>query len=213
MPSSSSSSPAGAPSGAAKASGGASLPSAWAPALLALALAVGAPRLLPLDTPASSWVQAHANKPFDSFAAFYPFYLAEHSDIRTKRMHYAGTASLVVVLCLNPELALPLGAAGAIGFAASPLLRGWPNGLLEFASMAAVYFATALWALRASRPGASPLRLAGTLLAPMVIAYGFAWVGHFAFEGNKPATFIYPAYSLLGDLRMFYEAVIGQQPR
>jgi hypothetical protein len=32
-----------------------------------------------------------------------------------------------------------------------------------------------------------------------LIGYGCAWVGHFFFEHNKPATFRYPAWSLLGD--------------
>ncbi len=38
-----------------------------------------------------------------------------------------------------------------------------------------------------------------------VIGYGFAWVGHFFFEKNKPATFKYPLYSFMGDWVMFYE--------
>ncbi len=32
-----------------------------------------------------------------------------------------------------------------------------------------------------------------------VIGYGFAWVGHFVFEKNRPATFQYPVYSLVAD--------------
>ncbi|MCC5856274.1 MAG: DUF962 domain-containing protein [Idiomarina sp.] len=43
------------------------------------------------------------------------------------------------------------------------------------------------------------------LLLP-VIGYGFAWVGHFVFEHNKPATFKYPGYSLLGDWVMYKDA-------
>ncbi len=39
----------------------------------------------------------------------------------------------------------------------------------------------------------------------LLIAYGFAWVGHFYFEHNKPATFIYPLYSLIGDFNLWYE--------
>jgi hypothetical protein len=43
-----------------------------------------------------------------------------------------------------------------------------------------------------------------------VIGYGFAWVGHFIFERNKPATFTYPLYSLLGDWVMFKDMLIGK---
>ena len=33
--------------------------------------------------------------------------------------------------------------------------------------------------------------------------YGFAWIGHFFFEKNKPATFKFPRYSLICDFLMF----------
>ena len=44
------------------------------------------------------------------------------------------------------------------------------------------------------------------LLLPLV-GYGFAWIGHFIFEKNKPATFQYPFYSFLGDWLMFAQRV------
>ena len=44
-----------------------------------------------------------------------------------------------------------------------------------------------------------------------VIGYGFAWVGHFVFEKNTPATFKYPLWSLMGDWRMFFETVSGKR--
>ena len=43
-----------------------------------------------------------------------------------------------------------------------------------------------------------------------VIGYGFAWVGHFFFEKNKPATFKHPWYSLAGDWVMFWQVLTGK---
>lgn len=43
-----------------------------------------------------------------------------------------------------------------------------------------------------------------------VIGYGFAWVGHFFFEHNKPATFQYPLYSLAADWVMLKDFVTGR---
>jgi hypothetical protein len=40
--------------------------------------------------------------------------------------------------------------------------------------------------------------------------YAFAWVGHFFFEHNKPATFAYPWLSFLGDWRMWWEMLTGK---
>lgn len=43
-----------------------------------------------------------------------------------------------------------------------------------------------------------------------VVGYGFAWVGHFFFEKNKPATFQYPLFSLASDFIMFWHILTGQ---
>ncbi|MCA6074931.1 DUF962 domain-containing protein [Fulvivirga sedimenti] len=49
------------------------------------------------------------------------------------------------------------------------------------------------------------------LLAIPVVGYGFAWVGHFFFEKNKPATFRYPLFSLASDFKLFFELLTGRQ--
>jgi hypothetical protein len=45
-----------------------------------------------------------------------------------------------------------------------------------------------------------------------VIGYGFAWVGHFFFEHNRPATFKHPLYSFIGDWVMAKDMLIGRIP-
>lgn len=48
------------------------------------------------------------------------------------------------------------------------------------------------------------------LLALPVVGYGFAWVGHFFVERNRPATFSHPLYSLLGDFAMWRDMLTGR---
>ncbi|UZW73315.1 Mpo1-like protein [Alkalimarinus sediminis] len=96
-------------------------------------------------------------KEYKSFAEFYPFYLAEHSNQTCRRLHFIGSFLVIVVLCYA-------------------LFSG---------------------------------RLSFLFLLPL-IGYGFAWVGHFVFEKNRPATFQYPLYSLAGDWVMFKDMLTGK---
>jgi len=50
------------------------------------------------------------------------------------------------------------------------------------------------------------------LLGAVVSGYAFAWVGHFAFEKNRPATFRHPLYSLMGDWVMYANTLRGRIP-
>lgn len=68
-----------------------------------------------------------------------------------------------------------------------------------------------------------PTGLAAILLVTAVVAqwgwliavafvqgYAFAWAGHFFFEHNKPATFKYPLFSLMGDWRLWWDMLSGK---
>ncbi|WP_444944163.1 Mpo1-like protein [Microbulbifer sp. ZKSA006] len=46
-----------------------------------------------------------------------------------------------------------------------------------------------------------------------VAGYGLAWIGHFFFENNRPATFKYPVYSFIGDFVMFKDILLGRIER
>jgi len=48
------------------------------------------------------------------------------------------------------------------------------------------------------------------LVAVPVIGYAFAWYAHFFVEGNKPATFGHPFYSLIADYRMLFLMMAGR---
>ncbi|NQE61047.1 Mpo1-like protein [Caulobacter sp. RHG1] len=93
---------------------------------------------------------------YRTFAAFYPFYLTEHVNPVSRRLHVIGTSLVIVCLLLG-------------------VVRDWR------------FF----------------------VAAPLV-GYGFAWIGHFVFEKNRPATFKYPLYSLMGDFRLWFEVVTGK---
>jgi len=58
---------------------------------------------------------------------------------------------------------------------------------------------------------AAPFYPPALLMAP-VAGYGLAWIGHFVFEKNKPASWLGPkqlVWSLRGDLRMWRKMLEG----
>lgn len=162
--------------------------------LAALAVAASSTALsfvLPLPPPAPT-------KPHATFGAFYAQYLREHSKINTRRLHFAGTALMLAQVAVRPALGVAIACGGLVGHSLFPLLRSHATGAVEFVAMLLTYAAVG-----ASLTG-SPLR---TALVPLS-AYGLAWAGHFFVERNRPATFIYPTFSLMGDLRMFTEMLL-----
>ena len=56
-------------------------------------------------------------------------------------------------------------------------------------------------------------RSPGLLIVAIVSSYAIAWIGHFFVEKNRPATFEYPIWSALCDMRMYYLMWSGQMER
>ncbi len=48
------------------------------------------------------------------------------------------------------------------------------------------------------------------LLGALFVGYLFAWVGHFVFQKNRPATFRYPIKSFASDWRLWALMMVGQ---
>lgn len=48
------------------------------------------------------------------------------------------------------------------------------------------------------------------LIAIPLVGYSFAWYAHFFVEGNRPATFGHPLYSLVADYRMLFLMMAGR---
>ena len=143
---------------------------------------------------------ASPHKPHRSFPSFYALYLLQHRQPLTKVTHAVGTLLFLSFCYHEPRLLLAVSAAVAAGAALCPLFRHHAHGGVEGACALGAYFAAGRWATGGWR---------SVLLAPLC-AYFWAWVGHFFFEGNRPATFVYPSYSLLGDFRMLAELLTLQ---
>lgn len=90
-------------------------------------------------------------KRYDTIEEFWPYYVNEHSNPLTRRLHFIGNTNLFMWLLLA-------------------LVRRSP-ALLGVA---------------------------------VVSSYAIAWIGHFFVEKNRPATFQYPLWSALCDMRMYY---------
>lgn len=94
--------------------------------------------------------------PIRNYHEFYRFYLTEHRNIMSRRLHVAGSSTGLLLLGVS---------------------------------------------LVKSKKRYLPLAL--------LAGYACAWVGHFMFEKNKPASFKQPLYSFISDWRMFTDVVRG----
>jgi hypothetical protein len=156
---------------------------------------------------------------FDSFESFFPYYMSQHSLPMTKFMHVIGTSFVFMIVAIYPFVGAAFCATLALGVLISPTLfhfstkiMHWNMGIAEIAVVILFYIWISNWMSR--NPGLKISRGIKEFLVPrfpallvMLVGYGFAWIGHFGFEKNKPATFLYPTYSLMGDFKLFYDVV------
>jgi len=91
-----------------------------------------------------------------SYVEFWPHYLRQHADPRTRTIHAAGTLAALALLA---------------------------------------------WGLIAGPPW--------LVLVAILVGYGAAWTSHFFIEGNRPATFGHPFWSLGSDFRMAWLLLTG----
>ncbi len=135
---------------------------------------------------------------FQSLEEFWPYYLSEHKNAISRKLHFVGTsgffAAAAASTVMNP-IAFPAALAGmaAIGKHAIKAEKK-KRSLGHVAAMLAL------------PTMASPVLFP----ASVVFAYGCAWAGHFKFEGNRPATFEYPVMSLTSDFRMWWQMAKGK---
>ena len=124
-----------------------------------------------------------------SYREFWPYYISEHRSATSRRLHFVGTTGFVLVL-LGCLLTAPLRMGLALALSGVALVVGFRMEARRSAApvLLGVVLGCAL---------ANPAVLLGVLWA-----YGFAWYGHFRVEGNRPATFVYPLWSLASDFKM-----------
>ncbi|HEY1602670.1 MAG TPA: DUF962 domain-containing protein [Pirellulales bacterium] len=93
----------------------------------------------------------------DTFAEFWPYYVREHSLLRTRIMHFVGTSLAMIAV--------------------------------------ATAIALQYWWLLAAAP---------------IAGYSLAWISHFGIEKNRPASFKYPLWSFLADLKLWALMLSGR---
>ena len=108
-----------------------------------------------INPPAAN--QTAPQQPIRNYHEFYRFYLTEHQNINSRRLHVLGSS--IGLYCAVKTLT-----TGKVRYLGYGLLAG----------------------------------------------YSCAWVGHFFFEKNRPASFKQPLYSFISDWRMFYDVARGQ---
>lgn len=101
--------------------------------------------------------QSEVQLPIQNYNEFYRFYLTEHRNITSRRLHALGS------------------------------------------SIGLYFFGKAIVQRKVRYIGYG-----------LLSGYACAWIGHFVFENNKPASFKQPIYSFISDWRMLSDIIRGR---
>ena len=132
-----------------------------------------------------------------SFQDFWPYYIGEHRNPTCRALHFVGTGGFIAVI---------------LGCVLSAPVR---MGSFVIAGLTVAFLARQIEARRKAGREAIAIATLWLMGNPWVFvgifwAYLCAWIGHFKIEGNRPATFKYPLWSLFGDFKMVGQMVIGR---
>jgi len=144
-------------------------------------------------------------KPYVTFWQFYPFYQSEHTDRMSRALHFTGTATVLAsVLVFQPKAFVAMLASLNVGYILCCLFIGLSHGFFEFGGFLLSFLALTYLLTGSQKAVALSVGYA-------LIGYAFAWVGHFVYEGNRPATFVYPTFSFMGDCLTFVRILSGYE--
>ena len=137
----------------------------------------------------------HPNKvKYPTFTEFYPFYLTQHSNDMCQKLHFLGTTITMILFVTDFTFFMATTPALMVGMSLRLVTKSMSHGFVEFIPMLIMSMIL--------QKALSNSYKKGLYLA--LIGYFFAWVGHFVYEKNVPATFTYPLFSLAGDIRMWF---------
>ena len=151
-----------------------------------------------IQRPSMVEVMRPPQRPFTDFSQFWPLYVSQHSLAQTKILHAVGTSA--VLLSQLPQgadkllrFALGIGTGISLSLCAVDATAHLDTGAAEALLMVAFLVGSIRqytgWSAK-------------KVILLLSSGYVMPWMSHYFIENNRPATFLHPTFSLLGDLRL-----------
>jgi hypothetical protein len=132
-----------------------------------------------------------------TFQEFWPYYLSQHSNLYCRILHFFGTTlfllSILICFLLNGQNIIFGMALSSIILFVGTFLEPRRNPIPVLILVFAILLLSDWW-----------------IIFGILLAYSFAWISHFMIEKNRPATFLYPTWSLGADLKLWGAMCIGK---